>query len=177
MTRALGSPALALLLVALAAPPSCGKTAVAPSDAGGAGAGGSDGADDLAAPAPDGADDPAAPATDGASDGPILSTGACDLFAQDCPDGFKCDFFCDGANAIIGCRPGATGAAIGAACSGTQPCTKGTGCLANPATGTICRPYCQTDADCPVGRCHIVNTTVGCAADAGSTRLVIRFCF
>jgi hypothetical protein len=140
------------VLTALAASPSCGGSSTAgPGDAGGS--------NDA-----------------GASEGPILSHGACDLFAQDCPDGTRCDFFCDGASATIGCRAGATGAAAGQMCSNTNPCAKGTGCLANATTGTLCRPYCQSDADCAVGRCHIVSVAVGCAPGAMTT-LMIRSCF
>jgi hypothetical protein len=167
--------ALACLFAALVASTSCSGKA-ASGDAG-AGAAGSDGADEAGAGGADGPSDLGAPNGDAPGEGPLLSHGACDLFQQDCPDVSRCDFFCDGASASIGCRPGATGAAVGEACSGTQPCARGTGCLANAATGTICRPYCQTDADCAVGRCHVVNVAVGCAPDAGSTTLVIKFCF
>jgi hypothetical protein len=151
---------LAVLLAILTGGPSCGGKSASPpgNDAGGSSEGGV--------------------STDGPSEGgPILSQGACDLFLQDCPDGTRCDFFCDGASASIGCRPGATGGAVGATCSAAKPCTKGTGCLANAATGVLCRPYCQSDADCSVGHCHVVNVAVGCAPDAGSTTLVIKFCF
>jgi hypothetical protein len=147
-------------LVALMATSSCsGKSARSPGDA---------------SPSSDGEGDGAG--ADGRSEA-ILSHGACDLFLQNCPDGTRCDFFCDGASATIGCRPGATGGAVGQTCSSTSACAKGTGCLANPATGVICRPYCQSDADCPTGHCHIVNVSVGCAPDAGASTLVIKFCF
>jgi hypothetical protein len=106
----------------------------------------------------------------------VLSHGACDLVAQDCPDGTRCDFFCDGQAASIGCRPGSTGGALGAACSSTAPCAKGTGCLATSGSGIQCRAYCASDADCQVGRCHVVNVAVACGApDAGA--LVLRVCF
>jgi hypothetical protein len=126
-------------------------------DAGGAGGDGGAGGGDAAAEA-------------------VVSHGACELFAQDCPDGTRCDFFCDGQVASIGCRPGATGAALGQPCSASAPCTKGTGCVATSGSGVQCRAYCASDADCQVGRCHVVNLNIACgAADGGA--LVIRVCF
>jgi len=111
-----------------------------------------------------------------ADSSPVLSHGACALAGDDCADGTRCDFFCDGQTASIGCRPGVAGTALGQACSGAAPCAKGTGCLATAASGIMCRKYCSSDADCLTGRCHIVNVTIVCGApDAGA--LVLQVCF
>jgi hypothetical protein len=148
----------AVLVAALA---SCGGKSAGTDAGGGAGVGGGTGA---------GGGDAASEAA------PILSHGACDLVAQDCPDGTRCDFFCDGQTASIGCRAGATGAALGQPCSGTAPCAKGTGCLATAGSGILCRQYCNSDADCATGRCHVVTVTVACGAPGGGA-LVMKVCF
>jgi hypothetical protein len=140
---------------------SCGGKATGPDAGGGAGGGGGAGA---------GGGDAAAESS------PVLSHGACDLVGQDCPDGTRCDFFCDGQTASIGCRLGATGAAPGQACSALAPCTKGTGCLAPTGSGVMCRPYCNSDGDCPTGRCHVVTVNVACGAPDGGA-LVMKVCF
>jgi hypothetical protein len=113
---------------------------------------------------------------DASSDTAGLSQGACGLVAQDCPAGTRCDFFCDVGSPAIGCRPGETGAAVGQTCSGAAPCSKGTGCFATSTSGMQCRSYCDSDADCATGTCHVVHVAVACAPDAGST-LVLKFCF
>jgi hypothetical protein len=136
---------------------SCGGKSAGP-DAGGGSAGGGGGGDASG------------------DSSPVLSKGACALAGSDCPDGTRCDFFCDGQTASIGCRPGVAGAALGQTCSGSAPCAKGTGCLATSSSGIICRKYCSSDADCPTGRCHVVNVTIVCGGpDAGA--LVLQVCF
>ncbi|HEY2730031.1 MAG TPA: hypothetical protein VGK52_08815 [Polyangia bacterium] len=135
---------------------SCGGKSAGP-DAGGLGGGG--GAGDASA-----------------DSSLVLSKGACALAGSDCADGTRCDFFCDGQTASIGCRPGVAGAALGQTCSGSAPCAKGTGCLATSSSGIMCRKYCSGDADCPTGRCHVVNVAIACGGpDAGA--LVLQVCF
>jgi hypothetical protein len=101
---------------------------------------------------------------------------ACEPALQDCPAGLKCDFFCDGTRARVGCRSEAPGAgAAGAVCGGSAVCGKGTGCLAAGPASAVCRPYCNSDAECSAGRCQTANITVACGG--AQAPLMLKICF
>ena len=110
--------------------------------------------------------------TDAAVDGVIT----CDPAAQDCPGAQKCDFICPGSLPVVTCGDDGS-SALGAACSFSMPCAKGTGCLALPSGGgAICRKYCAGDGDCATGeRCHNDNVSVRCSGPV--TTFLLHFCY
>ena len=119
-----------------------------------------------------GASADAAPGTDAPAD----SGGtACDPVAQNCGPGQKCDFGCQGTAAVVACWPATDGGMVGTTCTNTSTCAAGTACIAISTAGTVCRKYCNTDADCATGeRCH--NDSVGVACGAPATSLALHFC-
>jgi hypothetical protein len=105
--------------------------------------------------------------------------GSCSTGLQDCLVGNKCDFSCDGATLVIGCRADDGGGVdLGMACGGTRLCKKGSGCFAAAASAggnAVCRKYCSTDNDCPTGQCQTATITISCAGVASMATM--RICF
>ena len=111
-------------------------------------------------PTDGGADVPADTGRDVPAD---TGSGGCDPALQDCAAGSKCDFGCQGTTAVIACRAGVDGGAVGTTCSTSVPCAGGTGCLTAPDAGSLCRKYCTTDPECATGeRCHNVSVSIAC---------------
>jgi hypothetical protein len=118
-------------------------------------------------------------ATDGGpgGDGPTdAGLAACDPAAQNCPATSKCDFGCEGSTAVLACRPGGDGGALGSACSAATPCARGSGCLTAEDGGVACRRYCTGDGQCATGeRCHNVTVTVNCGGPG--SQLPLHYCY
>ncbi|HEY7371858.1 MAG TPA: hypothetical protein VIF57_06735 [Polyangia bacterium] len=129
-------------------------------------------------PADAGADVPLDTGADGAPADAGVDTAplACDPGAQNCPVDQKCDFRCDGNNAVVDCGSAADGGAVGSTCSTiTMPCARGSGCVVMAGGGPMCRKYCTVDGDCATGeRCH--NDTVGVTC-ATTTNFLLHFCY
>src|SRR4051794_6070465 len=105
----------------------------------------------MAAPACSSGADPgkdAGPGGDAVADTTDAVVAACDLAAQNCATGSKCDFGCQGTATAVLCQADNGSAAIGSACSAAMPCAKGAGCLTMSTTGSLCLKYCAGDGDC-----------------------------
>jgi hypothetical protein len=123
--------------------------------------------------------------TDGGADGPAdtgmdvpaeTGAGACDPALQNCAAGSKCDLGCQGSTAVLSCHAGVDGGAVGATCSASTLCARGTGCLTAPDAGSLCRKYCAGDPDCATGeRCHNVSVAVNCGGT--SPPLSLHYCY
>jgi hypothetical protein len=101
---------------------------------------------------------------------------ACDPAAQNCASGSECDFACEGGAAVVACRADNGSGALGAACSASMPCVKGTACIGSADAGVICRKYCAGDGDCLAGqRCH--NDSVGINCGTPITMLLLHTCY
>lgn len=83
----------------------------------------------------------------------------CDVVAQDCPAGKRCDFFCDDGVLVIGCvLESATPTPVGQTCGAQDPdagtgisgCAKGSGCFGG-ANAVTCVQYCRAGSPCPAG--------------------------
>jgi hypothetical protein len=97
------------------------------------------------------------PTADGAAD---AGTGTCDPEAQTCPAGQQCVGGCNVSGVmaqVFTCAvpsPGATatnGQACGAGCAPGHDCYTVTG--GDAGTRSVCRKYCNTNADCPNNSC------------------------
>lgn len=113
-------------------------------------------------------------------DTPALGDGvigaACEPGLQDCPAGSKCDFFCTGANATIGCRADdGAGVELGMICGGSRVCKKGSGCFAAAGSNALCRQYCTSDGDCTTGQCQTATIAIACGGV--SMPLMMKVCF
>jgi hypothetical protein len=99
----------------------------------------------------------------------------CDLAGQSCrAEGNRCDYRCGAGGVVtLGCvAEAAVVADVGERCrpenqdagaGDPPPCRKGASCLVDHRTpAPICFKYCQSDADCPVGKCEMVMIIVAC---------------
>ena len=118
-------------------------------------------------------------AVDGGSGGDVAAdapAASCDPAAQKCASGSECDFGCQGGAAVIACRPDNGTGAIGAACTMTMPCAKGSACIGSVDAGVICRKYCASDGDCAAGqRCHNDSVSINCGTPL--TVLLLHTCY
>jgi hypothetical protein len=90
----------------------------------------------------------------------------CDVVAQTCGAGQRCDFTCDNGTLVIGCITApASPSQVGASCAGSDggistgsSCVAGTGCFSAAGKPASCFRYCKAGSDCPAGT--TCNTTV-----------------
>jgi hypothetical protein len=96
----------------------------------------------------------------------------CDVVAQDCVAGTRCDFFCERGRVVIGCLAETSEAvALGDMCrgqAGGSNCMKGTGCFASSAKPQSCHRYCREGSVCPDGTACDTASVIRAGCSAGS---------
>lgn len=121
---------------------------------------------------------PIAPGIDAGVSGPPWP-GTCDPVQQNCPAGQQCTGGCQVAGVmakVFTCAvPGPSATATNGQDCGAG-CAPGNDCYTVPAAGggtrSVCRKYCNTNADCPSGTC----VAEGLVCTAGDTAPIGRLC-
>lgn len=92
----------------------------------------------------------------------------CDPGAQTgCPQGQKCDLFCNGSIGALGCRDDRGRGEVAEACDNVNRCQKGTACLGLKG-GAQCTKFCSSDTDCGAGTlCKPAAIALSCGAGRG----------
>jgi len=117
--------------------------------------------------------------------GLVRVTVRCDVAAQDCPAGQRCDFTCEDGVLVIACTPEvASPAKLGESCSGGRDagtltgsnCTRGTGCFTTVQKPASCYQYCKTGSECPAGTTCMTNRTYRVVCPKGGGDLPVGIC-
>jgi hypothetical protein len=108
----------------------------------------------------------------------------CDVVAQTCGAGKRCDFTCDNGTLVIGCITAAANPAqVGQSCAGSDggistgsSCGAGTGCFGSGGKPAMCYRYCKAGSDCPTGTTCNTTTRFRAICPNGPGDLPVGLC-
>jgi len=108
----------------------------------------------------------------------------CDVVAQTCGAGKRCDFTCDNGTLVIDCVTApANPGGVGASCAGSDggistgsSCGAGTGCFGSAGKGPMCYRYCKDGSECPAGTSCNTTTHFRAVCPRGSGDLPVGLC-